>query len=283
MYLIGGHIVNDKGTGMSADVGFKPFLTAVENRDEKALLTLNTPILGKAADEFEVQHEFRLEDADCRFGRYDDAYFLSISSPRGNALSVKIEPEGSGFKASFTRTEDLPAGWIRFAVWTAFGTAAVFRQTVAVHTSVIVHKGKAILFLGESGTGKSTHTRLWLQHVPETELLNDDSPFLRVDGSIRAYGSPWSGKTPCYRSISAPVAAIVRLRQAPANSIRRLRTLEAIGALLPSCPPQFAYDEALSAKIHDIVSDTVKQIPVYMLDCLPDKEAAELVNIVISE
>jgi hypothetical protein len=266
---------------MSADVGFTPFLTVDENRDEKALLTLNAPMLGKAADDFEVQYEFRLEDAVCRFGRYDDTYFFSISSPHGKALSVKIEPDGSGFQASFTRTEDVPAGWIRLAVWTAFGTAAVFRQTVAVHTSVIVHKGKAILFLGESGTGKSTHTRLWLQHVPETELLNDDSPFLRVDGSIRVYGSPWSGKTPCYRSISAPVAAIVRLRQAPANSIRRLRTLEAIGALLPSCPPQFAYDEALSAKIHDIVSETVKQIPVYMLDCLPDKEAALLVNSVL--
>jgi hypothetical protein len=276
MYLIGGHIVNDKGMGMSADVGFTPFLTAVENRADKALLTLNAPIFGKAADEFEIQYEFRFDDADCRFGRYDNAYFLSISSSHGKALSVKIEPKESGFQAFFSRTEDVSAGWIRFAVWTAFGTAAVFRQTVAVHASVVVHKRKAILFLGESGTGKSTHTRLWLQYVPETELLNDDSPFLRVEDSISVYGSPWSGKTPCYRPLSAPVVAIVRLRQSPANSIRRLRTLEAIGALLPSCPPQFACDGALSAKIHNIISETVKQIPIYMLDCLPDKEAVDI-------
>jgi hypothetical protein len=274
MYLIGGHIINDKGIGLSACIGFTPFLTAVENKDEKALLTLNAPLFGKTADDFEIQHEFQFDDADCRFGKYEDSYFLSISSHR-KGLFMKVEPEGSGFQAFFSQTEDIR--WIRFAVWIAFGAAAVFRQTVAVHASVVVHKGKALLFLGESGTGKSTHTALWLQHVPETELLNDDSPFLRVeDGCIRVYGSPWSGKTPCYRPLSAPVAAIVRLRQAPVNSIRRLRTLEAIGALLPSCPPQFAYDEALSAEIHNVVSETVRRVPVYMFDCLPDREAVDI-------
>lgn len=91
-----------------------------------------------------------------------------------------------------------------------------------------------------------------------------------------AFGSPWSGKTPCYRSLSYPIRAIVRLSQAPHNAIRRLRPIEAIGALLPSCPPSFAYDQTLNDALCRIISDVVAEVPVYHLACLPDAAAAEL-------
>lgn len=174
--------------------------------------------------------------------------------------------------ADSSREQDL-----RFALWIAFGEAALHRRTVAVHASTVMYGGKSILFLGESGTGKSTHTQFWLQHIPDTELLNDDSPFLNISNGIRVYGSPWSGKTPCYKAQQTPVAALVRLRQAPCNKIRRLGNLEAIGAILPSFPPQFAGNEELSAYMHEILSAVLQQIPVYSLDCLPDTSAAELV------
>ena len=59
------------------------------------------------------------------------------------------------------------------------------------------------------------------------------------------HGSPWSGKTPCDRNESCPIAAVVRLSQAPHNRIRRLRPIESIGALLPSAPPAFARDRCV--------------------------------------
>ena len=57
------------------------------------------------------------------------------------------------------------------------------------------------MLLGKSGTGKSTHSRLWLKYIPDTKLLNDDNPAVRImdNNTIMIYGTPWSGKTPCYK------------------------------------------------------------------------------------
>ena len=118
---------------------------------------------------------------------------------------------------------------------------------------------------------------LWREHIPGAELLNDDSPIIRAtDSEALVHGSPWSGKTPCYRNESCPIAAVVRLSQAPHNRIRRLRPIESIGALLPSAPPAFARDERLSDDTCGLLSRLIAQVPVYHLECLPDAAAAQL-------
>lgn len=117
-----------------------------------------------------------------------------------------------------------------------FATAE--RGTLMVHASVIRYEGRGYLFLGKSGTGKSTHTRLWLKYIEGSRLLNDDNPVVAFDpktGEATVYGTPWSGKTPCYLNESVPVGAFVRLEQAPANAISRLTATPAFAALLPSC------------------------------------------------
>ena len=89
------------------------------------------------------------------------------------------------------------------------------------HSSTVSFGDKAYMFLGVSGTGKSTHSSLWLKYIEGTELLNDDNPVVRVsdNGNATVYGSPWSGKTPCYRRVSYPLDGIVLLSQAPYNKI----------------------------------------------------------------
>ena len=116
----------------------------------------------------------------------------------------------------------------------AFATAG--SQTLEMHASVIVKDGYGQLFLGHSGTGKSTHARLWREAYPDAWLLNDDNPVVRVmpDGEVRVYGSPWSGKTSCYRQAFAPVRGIVKLSQASQNEMNRLRLPEAYACMLPS-------------------------------------------------
>ena len=133
------------------------------------------------------------------------------------------------------------------------------------------------MFLGESGTGKSTHTRLWRQYIPGSSLLNDDSPIIAAESDgIHVYGSPWSGKTPCYKPLRFPLGGCVRLSQAPANKIQRLSPLKAYAALHPSCPPEFAYDENLYAGISQTLDELLTDVPVYHLACLPDEAAANL-------
>ena len=128
--------------------------------------------------------------------------------------------------------------------------------------------------LGRSGTGKSTHTRLWLENIEGATLLNDDNPIVRViDGETVIYGSPWSGKTPCYKNRSMPLQAVVRLSQAPFNRITRLTPLKAYAALMPSCSCMRWDHDAVEA-LHKTVEKVIMKVPVRHLECLPDADAA---------
>ena len=158
----------------------------------------------------------------------------------------------------------------------AFRTACI--DTVLMHASVIKKDGRGYLFLGKSGTGKSTHTRLWLENIPECELLNDDNPIVHYNketGETTVYGSPWSGKTPCYKNDSVPVGAFVRLDQAPENIIKKEGPARAFASLLPSCSCLKA-EEDLNNGVIETVKLLAANLPVYHLKCLPDKAAAEL-------
>lgn len=166
---------------------------------------------------------------------------------------------------------------LKFGCWLAFSIATLPYQTIPFHSSTILYNNSAVLFLGESGTGKSTHTRLWRENIENATMLNDDSPILRIEnGKILAYGSPWSGKMHCYLKSAYPVAACVRLSQAPHNKIKRLSIHRAFAALHPSCPPEFAYDDALYDYVSEFLSQLLLKVPVYHLEALPDAAAALL-------
>ena len=110
------------------------------------------------------------------------------------------------------------------ALMVLYALATAAKGTALFHAAIVSYQGKGYMFLGPSGTGKSTHARLWLRHIEGTELVNDDNPVVRIsdDGQATVYGSPWSGKTPCYRNVNYPLGAIVLLSQAPYNKIQRL-------------------------------------------------------------
>jgi hypothetical protein len=166
---------------------------------------------------------------------------------------------------------------INNALMVLYALTTAGRHTALFHSSVVSHEGKAYMFLGPSGTGKSTHSRLWLEHIEGTELMNDDNPVVRIfdDGSIRVFGSPWSGKTPCYRNVSYPLGAIVMLDQAPRNVIRQLKPLEAYAALMISISGK-RWDKQLAEGLHETESLLVANASMWHLDCLPDEEAARV-------
>ena len=86
---------------------------------------------------------------------------------------------------------------------------------------------------------------------------------------------PLSGKTHCYHQLRFPLAAAVRLSQAPYNKIRRLNIVEALSSLHPSCPPALAQDEKYQDMIVDMLSEVLSVVPVFHLECLPDEAAAK--------
>jgi hypothetical protein len=150
------------------------------------------------------------------------------------------------------------------------------KMTTLFHSSVVSCQGKAYMFLGKSGTGKSTHSQLWLKHIEGTELVNDDNPVVRrMPDGFYVFGSPWSGKTPCYRNVSYPIGGIVQLSQAPYNKIRRLRPLEAYAALVPSISGK-RWDKQVAEGLHQTENLLAGEVAVWHLECLPDEAAAQL-------
>jgi len=157
----------------------------------------------------------------------------------------------------------------------AFATAS--RSTLLFHSSTVVWQDKAYMFLGKSGTGKSTHTQLWLKHIEGTHLLNDDNPVVRIakDGTPMVCGSPWSGKTPCYKNEVYPIGGIVKLDQYPENRIKPLSVLEAY-AIIKSSVSSKRWEQAIADGLHNTTEAIIKSCKVFHLDCLPDEAAAKL-------
>lgn len=152
----------------------------------------------------------------------------------------------------------------------------VWYDTLLVHASVIANDGGGYMFLGKSGTGKSTHSRLWLENIHGSELLNDDNPVVRVVGDdVYVYGSPWSGKTPCYKNLALELKSVVRLSQAPYNKITSQSPLHAYASLAPACSCM-RWDPASTEALHRTVEKVIMRVPGWHLECLPDADAARL-------
>ena len=165
------------------------------------------------------------------------------------------------------------------ALMVMFALATADKGSVLFHAAVVSYEGKGYMFLGPSGTGKSTHARLWLEHIEGSALVNDDNPVVRIseDGSATVYGSPWSGKTPCYRNVSYPLGGIVVLSQAPYNNIQRLSGIYAYVALVESISGK-RWDGRIADGLHDTENKLVSTVPMWHLECLPDEAAARLCN-----
>lgn len=272
VYQVAGHRFAVKGERLCSVVksidGFAPFL--VDEGDD----VLFSFVEGSAVPVIKKNlYEFECDGVTGVFGRTEKGFLLSLKILGEDALNLW---HNDGERV-VSVCGDGAINLYHFALWLGLGLMVAPYGTVAVHGSCIVCRGKAVLFLGESGTGKSTHTRLWREYVDGALLLNDDSPFLRVeDGKIWAYGSPWSGKTPCYKQERYELAGCVRLSQASCNHIEKLSILQAYGAVHPSCPPAFAYDRALYAHISDFINCLLSTVPCFHMACLPDREAALL-------
>ena len=176
------------------------------------------------------------------------------------------------------------------ALMMTFAFAGAYHQTMLIHASATMIEERkeesgerkedtesiGFPFIAASGTGKSTHTSLWLKHIEGAQLLNDDNPIIRIiDGTPYLFGSPWSGKTPCYRNRKTRLGAVTRRERAPQNSIERLSPIEAFASLLPACS-SMKWDEGTYRLLCDAITRIIETTPIYTLHCLPDEEAAQL-------
>lgn len=146
-----------------------------------------------------------------------------------------------------------------------------------LHSSAVEMDGKAYLFSGFCGAGKSTHTRLWQKVFGEkAQVFNDDKPALRlIDGVWYAYGAPWCGKDGINQNKKVPLAGICFLKQAKENKIRRLSAKEALQNLFSQTIYRFKEPQNLDLMLMQ-AEKLVKMIPIFELENRPEPEAAHL-------
>jgi hypothetical protein len=158
-----------------------------------------------------------------------------------------------------------------------FFTALLEHDGFYLHASAIAYEGRGYLFSAPSGTGKSTHTRLWQQvYGEEAKVFNDDKPPLRrLDGNWYAYGTPWCGTDHININMQVPVAGICFLKQGTENRIRRLSQAEAISKIVSQTIRKFKKVERLDLMLSH-VEKLVREIPVFELENRPEPEAARL-------
>ena len=167
-----------------------------------------------------------------------------------------------------------------FAPWFLENNALHWRLTerlteygvLLVHGSAVALDGAAYLFTARSGTGKSTHTRLWRTRFPGAFMVNDDKPLLKVtEEGVLVYGSPWDGKHRLSRNTSVPLRAAAELYRDAANHVDPCA--DPLGTLY-----QYALrsrDPALMRRILRLEGEIVRQVPFYRLGCNMDPAAAE--------
>lgn len=161
--------------------------------------------------------------------------------------------------------------------------ASSFRQRLLIHSSTVIHEGMAFCFLGQSGKGKSTQSSLWVHNIPNCSILNDDNPIMQLceDGTVRVWGSPWSGKTNYYINDSAVLGAMVMMSHGKTNNIKRINGVRSFNDMMmsSSCFP------ATPGIYHHMVCNVIKIVntyPMYEMACLPNANAARMCYDVVS-
>lgn len=159
-----------------------------------------------------------------------------------------------------------------------FRSIVLSNDGIVIHASTIVHQGEAVTFTAASGTGKSTHTGLWMQHYPkDTVVINDDCPAIRFkEGRAYAYGAPWSGKTDINENIGAPLKAMVFIERATECSITKISSVEAFVRTLTELPKPVFKNQ--SDQMMDVLNKLFTTVPCYLLKCDISKTAVDTVR-----
>lgn len=169
-----------------------------------------------------------------------------------------------------------PASYLEsLAVYRAICERLVARDVILFHCSALAYRQRGYLFAAPSGTGKSTHARLWREVLGDAvRMINDDKPLLKVTAEgVTVYGTPFAGKEGLQENSSAPVAGIVLLHQAESNCLRRLSPREAYPMLLnQTYRPK---DGAGLMKTLELVQH-LSEVPVYSMGCTISREAVAL-------
>jgi hypothetical protein len=168
---------------------------------------------------------------------------------------------------------DYPAPYLEtLAVYRKIAAEMLRYDTLLLHGAVVAVKGKAWLFTAPSGTGKTTHIRLWLSNIDGSYVVNGDKPLIHIGEDVTVYGTPWAGKENMQRNVGVKLCGIVFLERGAENSIERTTLSQSLPMFIQQC--YRPSDKSGMEKALALIGKLGSRIPLYRLQCNMLPEAA---------
>ncbi len=266
---------------LSRDFFDRRFAKYEDNSDTEPDLTISTHLKkeidippGKIVEQIGYTTVIQVDyNIFCRYtwgktGRIQNATFFNDSHTH-----VDIHLANPGKASGFTLTE-----YEYLLTGLAFNDRLAKLGGAVLHGSAIAYAGQGIIFSANSGVGKSTHTRLWMQRFgSKAVIINDDKPAIRFyDCKPCIFGTPWSGKTDLSTNTRAPLKAIVFIKRAEINRIECLSPRESI-VLLSGQIWRPYYDNDICLMVMDFIDKLVRSVPIFRLHCNISQDAVSTV------
>ena len=190
-----------------------------------------------------------------------------LSEDQTSPADISVAVTNEEFYAEKAQGEQFSDGYIEnICIYRAICRQLPTLNRMLLHAAILSYEGEAYAFLGRSGTGKSTHTGLWLKYLENVSIVNGDKPILSyIDGEFTAYGTPWMGKEGLGENTSVPLKGLCFLEQAKQNAIRRLTVQEAakrvfLQVLIPE-------EEENAKRTLELIDKLIATVPCYVLQC----------------
>lgn len=267
----------DETIGMHLLPSFEPFRNDESNKNELYSFTVDQEF--EMVDDDQCTIIKNCENPNSIVSVYElktGGYKYIINSYNGVECAIMYSnTENNSFKVKVVgKTKHQRQFGLNNAMMMAYAFAGACHCTLLIHASLIRKDGVGYAFIAKSGTGKSTQTGNWLKMIPECDLMNDDNPVVRmVDGKAMIYGSPWSGKTPCYRQVKAPLGAVSLISRDTTNWVEKVSPIKAFKELISSCSAM-KWDKKTFRGVCDTVSAVVASTGNYTLHCTKEPESA---------
>ena len=199
-----------------------------------------------------------------------------LSEDQTSKVDIVAKVTEEEFAAERSLSDEFSDGYIEnICLYRSICTQIPVFNRMLLHCAVLEYDGKGYAFLGRSGTGKSTHTRLWKQYLGTPKMINGDKPILEYAGDgFLAYGTPWRGKESWGTRSVAPLCGLCFLEQAKENSIRKLTPSEVSARLFGQILLPESEENAISTL--ELADKLIATTPAYLLKCDISKEAVKL-------
>lgn len=202
----------------------------------------------------------------------EDAPDFSVTVTESDLRFEQAELDKEALEEGFRRRKFTDPFLERAAIQRAFAEFLFDRDILLIHGSTVAVDGRAYLFAAKSGTGKSTHTRLWREVFGDrARMINDDKPFLSLEhGKIMLCGAPWSGKHGLHSNICVPLQGICILERGAQNRIWPITAEDAMPRLLHQsyCP------EGAQMQHQALINRLASSVSLWRMTCNRERNAA---------